>query len=463
MKFSRLFYDSRVSFKRVPTNWVVISIMIGLLSTLTIYSFLCALNEAFRLFSFGYDDTPHIFNSSERRFYNLFFAGLSIVFGNSITILSITSRPSRVISRLNPLRKRIINDQIFLNFSFSYWFVKIGFVFGVITMCCVDINFLPSFKLYAYLLLFVLYLESWKALSRVLPKNRIKIQFLHLVILIVLSFGLSWVNVIDYKSIDKGLLENNPIINLPSSKFHDEPLGWRNPRVSFKVELDTKGDLAIYTERRERIDLNELPNIIVHERKQLREELIHFMFVQISADKNLDIRYIKKIEAELISINQSRVLYVISEDTLTKSYDVNSIKFKISKGVLSLKDTTNIRIPFYFNMPYFSENQIPMDTLRVSVGSLVKVNNSIIFDKKLSEEFKNYINEDVLFEYSYQKEATYQDYINVLSAHREAVEELRHKNQKFFKKHRWDNYKDYRDEQDKLRIQFPMQLIEKFD
>ncbi len=464
MKFSRLFYDSRVKVKRIPINWVVISIIIGLLSVLTIYSFLYTLNEIFRLFSFGYNDTPYVFNSSERNFYNLFFAGLSVVFGNSIIILLLLSRPSRAIYRLNPIRKRILNDQIFLNFSFSYWFVKIGFVFGVITMCCLDINFLPSFKLYAYLLLFVLYLESWKALSRIIPKHRIKTQLLHLVILFTLSFGLSRVDVVDYKSIDIGLLENNPIINLPNSKFHDEPLDWRDPRISFKVELDIKGDLAIYTERRERIYLNEIPSIIINERKHLREELINYMLVQISADKNLDIRHIKKIEAELISIDQRRVLYVVSEDTLTKSYNIRAIKFRISKGVLSLKDTTDIQIPFYYNLPDFAENQLPMDTLKVSIGSIVKINNSRISEEKLSEEFKNYIKEDILFEYFYQKGATYQDYINVLSSHCKATFELRKQNQTIFKEHRWDNHnKAYRDEQNKLKQQFPMRLIEIFD
>ncbi len=391
MKFSRLFYDSRLSFKRVPTNWVVISIIIGLLSTLSIYSFLYTLNEVFRLFSSGYDNTPYIFSSSERSFYNLFFAGLSIVFGNSIAILSLVSRPSRAISRLNPIRKRILNDQIFLNFSFSYWFVKIGLVFGIIAMCCIDVNFLPSFKFYAYLLLFVLYLESWKALSRAIPKHRIKIQLLHLVILFALSFGLSRIDIVDYKSIDNGLLENNPIINLPNSKFHDEPLDWRNPRISFKVELDIKGDLAIYTENKKRIDLNDITSVIVNESKNLREELINHILVQISADKNLDIKHIKKIEAELISINQRRILYVLSEDVLTERYDVRAIKFRILKDVLSLKDTTDNKIPFYYSLPDFADNQIPMDTLAISIGSVVKINGLKFSEEKFSEEFEKYI------------------------------------------------------------------------
>ncbi len=70
---------------------------------------------------------------------------------------------------------------------------------------------------------------------------------------------------------------------------------------------------------------------------------------------------------------------------------------------------------------------------------------------------------EILFEYSYQNGATYQDYINVLSSHCKATFDVRKQNQIIFKEHRWDNNEAYRDEQDKLKQQFPMQLIEKFD
>ena len=87
---------------------------------------------------------------------------------------------------MNPKRKRILNDQVFLSFNFSYWFTKMGLVFWVFSMCCMDFDFSPYLGFVSTLLLLVLYLESWKSLSMILKKNRFKIQFLYLIGMIFL-------------------------------------------------------------------------------------------------------------------------------------------------------------------------------------------------------------------------------------------------------------------------------------
>lgn len=462
MKFSRLFYDSKTDLSKVSTNWVIISIVIGLLSSLTIYSFLHTFNEAFRIFSTGYDNSPIILSKSARNFYNLFFAGLSVVFGNSIALLCLFSKPTRFISRLNPLRKRVLNDQIFLNFSFSYWFVKIGFTLGIVSMCIVDVNFISSFKVYAYLLLVVLYLETWKAVSRTIPKHRLKIQLAHLVIVFGITLGLSRIDPINYKLIDNGLLKYNPIIDLPESNFYDEQIDYRHLRIPLKMELDNEGNLAIYNEYKERINLNELPSFILEEKSWLREELSPFALVLISADKNLNIRYIKKIEAELLAINQRKVLYVLASDDINSIYDIKGIKFRISESVFSLKDTSMIPLPYFRELGGYRETNHLKDTIKVDVGSVIKIRNSIVKKENLVNEFKRHINEDTLFEYSYAERTTYQDYIKVLSANCQAAFELRKENQTIFKEDEYNNYKLFREEQFKLKWRFPVWLTEEF-
>ena len=61
------------------------------------------------------------------------------------------------------------------------------------------------------LLTIVLFLESWKTLGIVLGKRRYKFMGVNILILSLLTLGLSRWNVINVKSIDTTLLTKNPI------------------------------------------------------------------------------------------------------------------------------------------------------------------------------------------------------------------------------------------------------------
>lgn len=463
MKFKRYFYDSRINFKGISVEWFLISIIIGLLSALTIYSFFYVIRESFRIMAFGNANLPYIITEKDRGLYNLFFAGLSVIFANSITISMLLSRPSNIISRSNPIRRRILNNQIFLNFNFSYWFTKMGLCFFVFSMCCMDFDFSPYVGFLSTLLLIVLYLDSWKGLIRILHKNRFKIQVIHFLVMLLLAFGLSKIDMIDYRAVDETAIQSRPIYALPHSNFYDELYNVRNNEITLNLELNDKDELLIrYCGKSASIE--NIPSIIGAERASIREELIPFLYVRISADKHLNIENIKKVESILYSISQQNVIYdVYNDDLLTHRFENRGIKFRITPTILEFKLDISIPHPPLSEWMYFDRSRNLRDILNIEISNDTKVSDSEILEENLIEEFKKFINKDILFEYSYKKGATYQDYINVLSAHREAVFELRQQNQKFLKKHRWDNNKDYSDEQNKLKIQFPMQLIEKFD
>ncbi len=463
MKLNRRFYDSSINFKIISVGRVVLAVTMGLFSAFIIYSFFYVLRESFRVMSFGFEQLPNILNESERNFYNLFFAGLSIVLGNSITVLYIFSRPNRILSRLNPKGRRILNDQIFLNFNFSYWFTKIGLVFGVFSMCCMDFNFIPYFKPFAYLLLIVLYLESWKNLSSVFKKNRFRLQFTHLIVLLVLTLALSRVNVINYTSIDKMLLKNNPIIDLPQSNFYNDTVGWRDPIIRFKVQLDELNRLAIFTEHKNKIMLNDLERTLKMEKLSLREEQVPYLTVAISANKNLDLKYIKMIESELYVIGQYRIVYdVYNNDIEFSRFDKKGIKKRIPPFVLQYRKffdksllTPSPPLPFIEDYIKFK------DTIKIRVGKEIIINGFKASSSTLKSVFKGYINNNTVLEYIYSENTKYQDYITVLSSHFQSVNELREGKQTIFNKYEFR--KAYNEEQGKLRDTFPLYIIETLD
>ena len=467
MKLQRRFYDSSINFKNISRERLILAVVFGLASAFTIYSFFYVLRETFRVMSFGlmnygFQNTQNILKESDRNFYNLFFAGLSLILGNSITILFVFSKPDKIINRFNSKRKRLLNDQIFLSFNFVYWFNKIGLAFGVFSMCCMDFDFIPYFKPLVFLLLLVLYLESWKSLSFVFKKNRFKIQFFHLLLILTLSFGLSRIDIIDYKSIDKLSLKYNPIIDLPRSDFYNYKNNRRYLDIAFKLKLDKNNNLEIFTEDKRSIRLDEVAYYITGERASRREELIPFIRVRILADKGINLKYIKMLEAEFYVINQLNIVYdVYNEDLMALRFENGAIEKRITKSVLdykaNIKLNEGILIPP--GLPVDSEASVFNDTLTISVLKEIKIEGLAVSKKKLIKEFKKRINQKTLFLYSFNEDTKYQDYITVLASHFTAVSELREQEQTIF----GEDDKHYRDEQYRLKEKYPIIIMEKLD
>ncbi len=481
MKFQRLFYNSSINFKKLTKQRVVIGILLGLLSAFTIYSFFYVIREALRAMSLGFmnygfwsfQNGEYILSEKDRNFYNLFFSGLSLILGNSIVFLFIFSGPNNVLNRFDSRRKRLLNDQIFLSFNFSYWFTKIGLVFGVFSMCCMDFEFLPYFKPLAYLLLVVLYLETWKNLSLIIRKKRFKIQVVHFFVMLLLTIGLSKINIVDFKAIDEASLVNNPIMDFPESEFcHEKDYAWWDITLALKLKLNAEGELDIFTEDRLKIHIKDIAYIVSSKRASIREERSYLLSASILADKELNMKYIKAIEAELYLVGIRKVDYEIYTENLNGGFYFENkiIKKRVNKSVLefkvsSIKKDSIARIqlpPLPLPPPSVEINYELHDTLRITIDQRLKFNNEPILIETLMQKIKSDINSKTLFVYEISESTTYQDYITVLSEHYKAAEALRKVEQTIFKDDNdpYMNYDIYRKEQRKLREKYPVNIIE---
>ncbi len=476
MKFQRRFYNDSVDFKKLTVQRIVIGILLGLLSTFIIYSFFYVLRETYRAISLGFmnygfwsfQNGEYILSEEDRSFYNIFFSGLSLIFGNSIAILFVFCKPNKILNRLDPRRKRLLNDQVFLSFNFSYWFTKVGLVFGVFSMCCMDFEFLPYFKPFIYLLLTVLYLETWKNLASVIKKKRLKIQIIHFLVMLCLTIGLSKIDVVNYKAVDQAYLVNNPIIDFPKSEFyHEKDFFRRDRRLALKLKLNDEGELDIFTEDRNKIDLGDVKDFIKVEKASFREELIPFLSVSILADKHLNVEFIKMVEAELYLAGIRQVNYEIYTKNLNGGiyFENDIIKRKINKSVLDFKnigvkkDSTFRIILSPLPPPLPEANYALRDTIMISIKKKIKFNDMPISPEIMIDEFKRNINSKTLFLYHINKSITYQDYIVVLSAHNKATNELREQKQTVFSE--YDEH--YWDEQYRLKEKYPIIISERLD
>lgn len=463
MKPRRIFYDSSVNFRNIPISKLVLAVIIGICSSLVIYSFFYVLRESFRVMSIGFDFVPQIISEENRRYYNLFFAGLSVIFGNSIALNFIFSKPQKITHRFNSKRKRLLNDNIFLSFNFSYWFAKIGLVFGVFSMCCMDFEFLPYFKDLSFLLLVVLYLESLKSLGQLLSNSqRLKFVLIHFSCLLLLSFSLSKLNVVDYRILDEMMLENSPIMDFPYSNFYNDDESIYRPTMEFKVEVDKNGKIKIYANEKN-WSIKEVPKIILLERASIREEMTPFLIVNIIADKSIKIDVIKQLELLMYSVNQRRVSYTVrTDDLLFSRFERRGIKKRITPNILDLKKETD-SFP-HLDMFFTVNNDNITDTIKIQIGKNVLFNGKkTINNEGLKNRFIQTHTISTAFEYDFQEDATYQDYIDVLAAHFSAVEKLRKEKQTIFINFDYQRNESYDKEQSQLRKKFPIIILEKFN
>ena len=461
MKLRRLFYDSSVNFRNISISKVILAVVIGICSSIVIYSFFYVLRESFRVMSIGFDYVPQIISEENRRYYNLFFAGLSVDFGNSIALNFIFSKPQKITHRFNSKRKRLLNDNIFLSFNFSYWFAKVGLIFGVFSMCCMDFEFLPYFKNLSFLLLVVLYLESLKALGQLLKNSqRIKFVLIHFSCLLLVTFSLSKLNVVDYKGLDKMMLENNPLIDFHYSNFYNDDESYR-PSIQLKLKVEENGKINVFAYDEKRL-LKDVPSIILKQRASMREENIPYLIVDIIADKHTNINVIKNLELQLYSINQRRVSYTVrTDDFLFSRFERRGIKKRVTPSVLDLRKTSD---SFPYLDAFFEKNDNSLDTIKIKIGKNILIDNKLALNSEdLINRFMQSHSKTIAFEYDYQEDATYQDYINVLAAHFSTVEKLRKEKQTIFINYEYQRDESYDEEQSQLREQFPIIILEKFN
>ncbi|WP_147298970.1 hypothetical protein [Winogradskyella sediminis] len=445
---------------------IVLSVIIGLLSAIILYGFYDVLRETDRMLFLDFENRPVIIPESERQLHNLFFAAISMVIGNSIGISYLFSRSQKAFSRRNNKRNRILNDQAFLGATFLHWFTKIWFLFCVFTSQFMGTKFIDTFLWPSILLVIVLYLDTWKTLLTVIKNNRWKIQSVHLIVFVVLTFMLSRINFVDYKSLDASMIASNPTMDVPSSAYlNDNYRRNHYDNLVIKMDFDSKHRVSLFNEENEQIEWSELYELIL----DFNEDLYYSSrtLVRLRANRNIPVKYIKEFELQLLEMNQWRLVYeVANNDELTASYYNNELDKRISPSLQDAFPRTGKppRIPGWD----FYKDQKFQDTLSVYISEGIKIDNREVPLHMLPEKLKSHINESYIIEYIYGVNVTYQDYINVLSAHKTAAWELRatenfDKIDSVIRRNIFSRDKKLYEERDRITKKYPFRITERFE
>ena len=144
---------------------IIIGILVGLFISITFYSFLYLMREGFRILSVTEAYDLWILTDKEVYFYNLFFAFIAVIIGQSVTFIFWLDRPNSIDRKQNHRKISIINDQRALNWYFLSWFSILAIVFVLMFGLTIDGGFYvfsiyPDYNYIFILIVIVLFLQT---------------------------------------------------------------------------------------------------------------------------------------------------------------------------------------------------------------------------------------------------------------------------------------------------------------
>lgn len=211
--------NTRIQFKEqnvlnIPPSVLFAGIAVGIFYAFSLYAFFYVCREAFRLFTVTEYYDLLVLSPGQVFSYNLFFAFIATIMGQSVCFLFWFDRPRRIFGKSQRRRASIVNDQRNLLWYFMFWFTRIVWLAGFFFYFAIPygyeaISFFPDYLPEAILIIFVLYLNNWVTFRRAFKKESRKWLLVSSLFVVGLSFLFASINLVDYRKINETVLEKN--------------------------------------------------------------------------------------------------------------------------------------------------------------------------------------------------------------------------------------------------------------
>ena len=453
MKKINSYFTDRINSPFIPKHRFIVGILIGLFYAFTFYSFMYITRESFRLLSSDENYSLWVLNDKEVNFYNLFFAFISVILSISICFRFWFERPRRIFGRFQYKSKALVYNQSGLNWYFIFWFSKMALIFGCIFGMSSRggffyiFSFYPDYNYLFILIVIVLFFNAWIPYLQLLKRKAYKWIFISIPIVIVISFALSKINLINYNRMNNLVLQKNIYykfkLQLPESE---------NYHILERISLienifivnDTNQQTQIIIDD-QIINISEL-GIYIQKWVQMRDEWDrYYIRYQFHIDKDIKMKFVNMIKNELSFQGVRNINYAVKPIDAQYNqmlYFYNSFAMKIP-GNIAIYDV-------YKNSGNF-ENII---TLKLSDNSKCLFNDTIIEYSKLKNTIKNSVlqNPDYIIRFYINENASFASYIRIVSGIKQAIDELRNE----------FSLKNFSKEFEKLKEEQQEQIYKKF-
>nr|WP_299340556.1 hypothetical protein [Allomuricauda sp.] len=391
--------------------------------------------EALRWFSIS-DGDLWLLTDSEVDFYNLIFAFIAVIFGQSSCLVYWFDRPEKVFNLRTGRLRSIVHEQRFFNWYFLAWFSKVATMYGLLFGMAsfggfYMIRMYPNFKYLFILIVIVLFLQVWNTLLLTYRRRAFVWMIISAIIVSALSFGLSRINLVNYKALNEQVISRRLDVQyhlrLPTAAgYKQASFRYRHQPVVSVVTPKERTDRveSILLLGKEECTLAELTREIKKLKSLLPQELQIGMPVFLQVDKQVPMAFVHKVAKHLALADIHNLSFlVIPADAVHDSqyyitYDrthlaiLNQSHFLFDYEVnLKKKETYANQIEIQVSKQGYRMNssQVPKEELASVLRSLLEHNLDYAIAIKLSDEL------------------TFETYFTAISAIHEAVLYLRNK------------------------------------
>lgn len=442
MTLTKNFLHKEPDFIQISRFKIIIGILVGLFFSFAFYSFLYLIREVFRILSVTETYDLWILTDKEVHFYNLIFAFISVIIGQSAAFSFWFDRPKVIFQKRNYRKTTILNDQRTLNWYFLSWFSKLTIVFGLMFGLTFRGGFYvfslyPDYNYIFILIVIVLFLQTWNTINLSFKRKGQKWMLISGVLLSMIAFGFSRINLIDYKTINQNYIQKNIHYNynleLPESDSNERIEKRSLIEDIYLVESKQNKNESIIIVDNEQVSFEKLYEKII-EWQSLRDEYeVPFMVYRLHIHKSIYMEFVNKVKKELTKSNVSRIAYAVIPTN--HEYDKRYYQdFSFSMILPNWKaDWLNPKAVYKDLNKIQNIIEIKQTEFDYIINdTLVKTNRIKSTIKRLIQQdsdymIKFYVNDNVVFS----------DYFKVLSNVKEVVNELRNEysEKKYFKQY----------------------------
>lgn len=443
MALKKKFLHRKIQDFNISKQRFVIGLIYGVVIAFAIYCALYLSREFFRLLTYNEFSDIMVLTDQEVNFYNIFFAYIASIFGQSISFSYWFNRPRKFRGKHNKFRVLIVTDQRVINWNFINWFAKLSTLTVLmlwITMHAYDVlNFYSVFAYLFVLVVIVLFLQTWTSLRLVFFGKSFKWMVLTFIVISVFSLGISRINFIDYKAINKNILSKNIEytykLKIPPSDIYTKSMDGSLTTNIWIVKPKTGNidTIPLVFMHNELISIDDIhkyawkwrESIAVYKRKRAMPVLY--------IDEDIKMKYINRVLQQLVVCNIGKVNYAVTPTS--SEYDVTYyqdfvFKHLIGHAYYECADMQMPMPPHYNSLKSFDFEDIDSKLIRLSIddNNNFSFNDSIIKKADLRSRIKSSIASDTskyLITFKISQEASFGEYFKVLVSAKGAIDEVR--------------------------------------
>lgn len=434
MALSKHFLSNRVSQLNISRTQIKLALVLGVLSAFALYSLFNVARDVFRFMSFHVESGIWRLSNKEIFYYNLFYAYVSSIFGQTIAISFLLHKSKPAFSKRKFRTLDIFNHHQFYTWNTLYWLTRITTCYGILFYAEFNIFITtPDYRYFFILLVLVLFFSSWNTTILIFRRQALKILLISAVVISVLSLGLSQINIAKLTDLEKQIQKLNIHYSYQYLKVESEYYNYIGKRdlvesiyIVFPKDGNRKAPVIVHQNKEYQV--SQIVNLITTCRTNRDEADAKYFSIQLCVHKDISIDFVNKVKFEIANSGVYKISYSVNPENAEfgqEYYSNYGIRLKLPPTRQGKFGPPLPKSPYiHFSQPDFYDK---CRIIHQISDKVFEVNGNRLYNKELKGYFKNELalNHKVIFVNIINKEQSFESYLKVFESLMMAGEEIK--------------------------------------